>query len=1040
MKKCLSLLLTVMLLLACLPALAADGDFSFNAKECMINKYTGTNMELVIPEELDGTPVRILNQNALSRIDVTSVTTPASLQILCGFNFYNTASMTSVTLNEGLVVMLNSCFMDCDALESITIPASVRYIAYKCFQYCDVLTDVTFLGKCPVLEEACFKSAHSDLVIRVPDDELENYIAALPAGLNIQPSGQNAVVVEPEMDESLYTFKAETGTITGYNGNASYLRIPAQIGGVDVKSIGSDAFSFNLNTAVVEIPEGVEHVEKRAFQSNRHLIHVVLPSTLKTIGECAFQGSAMTMLELNDGLESIGKQAFMNSNLDSLVIPDSVRTIEEEAFFRARLSRVTVGAGVETIGSKAFSECILKEITLLTPEMPEIGAEAFTCSMKEAALNLADGITKETYQAYVDMMAEQYPVCVVNQPALKPEFPVLDAEAGAPFIGLWHGVAARDGEDYYNAVDLGLMIDITLNADGSGFFALDGDGDGGCWYAENGTAVFAPILEEGGDPYMEEALSFTMDENGRMNVDLAGIFLICEKEGVTYETSAIPERPWPELNADNGKYFVGSWEAVAYTMDDETYDAAFVGPMMLTLYDDGTAAMDKDGETNSELRWYADFGTAYVGPTVNTAAKVVFDGNGNIEMEQEGMTVLLKPYVEAPEVPVIEGADELLGEWLDDVGNKLTVVNDGNLTVTYASDGYMREMKWDAADGSAMVTEGLWEGCPITLENGIVTITNGEGIFQIFSADGDLSAYYGEEENYEMPEAVPVGEVGEPYYGAWKLESMGGMDAASMGMSMVLTLNPDGTASMYDGFESSPGVWTVENGAAMVMGSALTINSEGKLIMPQDGMDMIFVKAEGESAASDEMCDEEAMELLMAMMGVMEETEETVSDDGEISDDEALMLLMAMLGEEEEAAETVTDDGEISDEEALMLLMAMMGAMEEEQEEPADETAAPFVGVKFELTGAVVQGITLTAEQLNCAGDYVIFNADGSADLVMSGIPIQTLGWKQGIVNVLGTDYEGVAIDYYGTPYNFAFTETGLLMDYFGMLRTYSAE
>ena len=43
-------------------------------------------------------------------------------------------------------------------------------------------------------------------------------------------------------------------------------------------------------------------------------------------------------------------------------------------------------------------------------------------------------------------------------------------------------------------------------------------------------------------------------------------------------------------------------------------------------------------------------------------------------------------------------------------------------------------------------------------------------------------------------------------------------------------------------------------------------------------------------------------------------------------------------------------------------------------------------------------------------------------------------------VNVAGVDYEGFSVDYYGTIYNFATTEEGLLLDYFGMVRTYEAE
>lgn len=39
---------------------------------------------------------------------------------------------------------------------------------------------------------------------------------------------------------------------------------------------------------------------------------------------------------------------------------------------------------------------------------------------------------------------------------------------------------------------------------------------------EDGAAIFAPILEEGGQPVPDEAMPFTLDENARMCLDLGG--------------------------------------------------------------------------------------------------------------------------------------------------------------------------------------------------------------------------------------------------------------------------------------------------------------------------------------------------------------------------------------------------------------------------------------------------------------------------------------------------------------------------------------
>jgi hypothetical protein len=227
---------------------------------------------------------------------------------------------------------------------------------------------------------------------------------------------------------------------------------------------------------------------------------------------------------------------------------------------------------------------------------------------------------------------------------------------------------------------------------------------------------------------------------------------------------------------------------------------------------------------------------------------------------------------------------------------------------------------------------------------------------------------------------MPIGVEGEPYFGTWTMD-MGGME-------MNLTLNQDGTCAMEMFGESDPGVWTVIDGKASVMGDELYIDDQGQLVMESQGM--VFVRSEGGNA------------------------------DEEMSEEEQLLALLAMLAEMEE-----------------------LEMMEEAGTEPAAEAASgdPYVGVKFVMTGSVVQGIHLSAAQLGCAGDYVIFNADGSAELFMSGISVQTLGWTRGPVTMLGVEYEdGFTIDYYGTYYNFAITEEGLLLDYFCMLRTYERE
>ena len=105
----------------------------------------------------------------------------------------------------------------------------------------------------------------------VPDDELEAYTEAFErAGIEVpvQPSGKNAVVVENNgFAEEDFEFDPATGTITSYNGFATYLAIPETIGGAPVKAIGPEAFAQPHLSGVFGAARGTgKHRRQRVLQ------------------------------------------------------------------------------------------------------------------------------------------------------------------------------------------------------------------------------------------------------------------------------------------------------------------------------------------------------------------------------------------------------------------------------------------------------------------------------------------------------------------------------------------------------------------------------------------------------------------------------------------------------------------------------------------------------------------------------------------------------------------------------------------------------
>lgn len=95
---------------------------------------------------------------------------------------------------------------------------------------------------------------------------------------------------------------------------------------------------------------------------------VEIPNTIVTIGESAFMGCIAlkyVLFEEGSNLAEIEHHAFQyTSFLGEITIPDSVTSIGDSAFNNSALSRVTIGAGVASIGIGAFSSC--KRLTSIT--------------------------------------------------------------------------------------------------------------------------------------------------------------------------------------------------------------------------------------------------------------------------------------------------------------------------------------------------------------------------------------------------------------------------------------------------------------------------------------------------------------------------------------------------------------------------------------------------------------------------------------------------------------------------------------------------
>lgn len=201
---------------------------------------------------------------------------------------------------------------------------------------------------------------------------------------------QNAPNATPASDFKYdLTDDADGVVITRYIGNAAEVVIPAEIEDFPVleladecfkdctslqkvvlpktlKTIGNEAFT-ETGLESLAIPDSVSAIGYRAFSSCENLKTVTLGKGIKNIEWYTFTScTALKAVTFSAGIECIDRAAFSGcSALKTIILPDSIKVIRFNAFKESGLEAIVIPDSVEGIWSEAFKDCKnLKTITI----------------------------------------------------------------------------------------------------------------------------------------------------------------------------------------------------------------------------------------------------------------------------------------------------------------------------------------------------------------------------------------------------------------------------------------------------------------------------------------------------------------------------------------------------------------------------------------------------------------------------------------------------------------------------------------------------
>lgn len=104
-----------------------------------------------------------------------------------------------------------------------------------------------------------------------------------------------------------------------------------------------------------------------------------LPSTVKAIGDYAFQGCHITRFTLPDNLTEIGQAVFYDSSVEEVVMPSGLRLIPTATFQKCdKLTTVRLGAATELISDYVFDGCPLEHMYVDAQYPPVCNSNALT--------------------------------------------------------------------------------------------------------------------------------------------------------------------------------------------------------------------------------------------------------------------------------------------------------------------------------------------------------------------------------------------------------------------------------------------------------------------------------------------------------------------------------------------------------------------------------------------------------------------------------------------------------------------------------------
>lgn len=336
-------------------------------------------------------------------------------------NRYDQNKVRTLTLPRTLRHINNYGLSDYRAITDLEIPANVERMGHNVVYNCPQLRRIKVNAEVPPTLESLNDEYYYYRII-IPRESFHAYRL-------VNAWNNRTVLIGGDKGVTVSTGKIAAGDLghvvieeAGYLQEVNELIIEGELNVDDWSKIKqmTNLTELDLSKALID------EIPNEAFNGRWAIDKVLLPPTLKKIGTYAFQGTALTSVNIPDNVETIEGYAFSNARqLQEVHLPDSLTSLGRYAFSACRslrtvkiptklkeipwytfdgcksLQSVELHDSITGIGDYSFRNCNLREITL-PKSTTWVGGYAFNGNSNLSKVTLNEGLIDIWAYAFQD--------------------------------------------------------------------------------------------------------------------------------------------------------------------------------------------------------------------------------------------------------------------------------------------------------------------------------------------------------------------------------------------------------------------------------------------------------------------------------------------------------------------------------------------------------------------------------------------------------------------------------------------------------------